>query len=70
MSFECKLSKFALWQPENNNLFVINDRVGENLGSGVEECLFAKVEVCWDDLGLMAVDGDIATVLGDCKLAL
>ncbi|KAI6752277.1 hypothetical protein HG530_013646 [Fusarium avenaceum] len=65
MSLEGEFSKFALWQPENNDLLVINDRVGENLGSGVEKCLLAKVEVCWDDLGLVAVDGDIATVLGD-----
>lgn len=58
VSLESELSLLALRKPEGNDLLVVDDGVGEDLGRRVEECLLAEVEVSWDDLGLMAVNGN------------
>lgn len=58
VSLESELSLLALRKPEDNDLLVVDDGVGEDLGRRVEECLLAEVEVSWDDLGLMAVNGN------------
>lgn len=63
VSLKGELSLLALRKPENNDLLVVDDRVSEDFGGRVEECLLAEVEVSWDDLGLMAVDSDCALVL-------
>lgn len=63
VSLKGELSLLALRKPENNDFLVVDDRVSEDFGGRVEECLLAEVEVSWDDLGLMAVDSDCALVL-------
>lgn len=58
VSLESELSLLAPRKPEDNDLLVVDDGVGEDLGRRVEECLLAEVKVSWYDLGLMAVNGN------------
>lgn len=60
-----ELAGLALGQPQGDDLAAVGNDVAQHLGGGVQQRLVAKGEVGDEDLGLVAVDGDGAAVLGD-----
>jgi len=58
-----KFARFAHWDVQHQNIFAVHYRVGKDLGGRVNERLVAReLEVCRDDFGLVAFDGDFGGI--------